>query len=261
MAKAKVIVFANQKGGVGKSTAVMNLAAVLRERGKTVLAIDLDPQHTLTDFWGVTEPQYTTYDLLMSDGEWRAYETDINGYTNGPIIPAGDQLAAAELELMAGSPSWGLALTTALEPIKPHYDYILIDSLPSLTVLAVNAIWAADGIIVPCQTEIAAFNGMQLLFTTMSRTIGKIRKRYQMLDQVIAIQPTRFDGRIAHHKNVLEGLRQLYGDKVSAPVKATIKYSDGSASHLPITIYAPEERAAWDDLADRLERWADNGEK
>jgi cellulose biosynthesis protein BcsQ len=78
MAEAKVIVCANQKGGVGKSTAVMNLGAVLRERSKKVLAIDLDPQHTLTDFWGVREPQYTTYDLLMTDGEWRAYETDIN---------------------------------------------------------------------------------------------------------------------------------------------------------------------------------------
>ncbi len=244
---AKVIAAAIQKGGTGKSTLVFILARLLASRGWGVLAIDLDPQSSLTRFFGIEKPATTSYDMLNG----KPY-TVYTVAENCDLIASSQNLAAIELEAL-GKPKWGYLLDEALGDLLDSYDIILVDSPPSLGVLTTNAVLAADGVIVPVQTQEEAYEGLTLLLDTMSGVLGRGKK---LLDKVVAIQPTQFDGRTLHHREILDLLRHTYGDRVTEPVKSSVAYPDSAHSHLPIYEYAPKLAEPWNELADRVEQWA-----
>lgn len=244
---ARVIAAAIQKGGTGKSTLVFILAHLLASRGHRILAIDLDPQSSLTRSFGVEKPATTSYDLLNG----KPYSV----YTvaaNLDLVASSQNLAAIELEAL-GRPKWGYLLDEALADLQDSYDLIIIDSPPSLGVLTTNAVLAADGVIVPVQTQEEAYEGVGLLLTTMSGVLGRGKK---LLDKVIAIQPSQYDGRTLHHREILELLRHNYGKLVTEPVKDSVSYADAAHMHQPIYQFNPRLAEPWIELAGRVEQWA-----
>ncbi len=244
---AKVIAAAIQKGGTGKSTLVFILARLLASRGRRVLAIDLDPQSSLTRSFGIEKPPTTSYDML-SGKPYTVYTVA----ENCDLVASSQNLAAIELEAL-GKPKWGYMLDEALGELADSYDYIIIDSPPSLGVLTTNAVLAADGVIVPVQTQEEAYEGLGLLLNTMSGVLGRGKK---LLDKVIAIQPTQYDGRTLHHREILELLRHNYGGRVTQPVKDSVSYADAAHMHQPIYQFNSKLADPWNELADRVEEWS-----
>ena len=246
---AKVIGYTIQKGGPGKSTGVFNLAYLLASRGKRVLVIELDPQGTLRRFFGIEKPQTTSLQMLRGE----KYHV-VTVAENLDVLPATHELAVVELEAQS-NPMWGAMLRDALDDVRADYDFILVDPPPSLSVLMTNTIFAADGLIIPVETEEEGYNGLLLLLNTMGETMGRIRKNWRIKDNVIAIVPTKYDSRRIHHREVLALLQQNYGSQLTAVVRDSVKYPDSTSAHIPIYQFAPDHAAPWEELADRVERW------
>lgn len=200
----KIIALANQKGGVGKTTSTVNLAHALVERGKRVLVLDMDPQSSLTIYYGhdpkaLEERQATLYWALMKEKELVSL---IIGGANGTpdLVPSSIHLASAEPELVSLWDSAGV-LREKLNAIKSTYDFILIDCPPSLTLLTVNALAAADAVLIPVKTDYLSIMGIPLLLDT----VEKIRKRLNTGLGIFGVLPTMFNSRNNHDNDcVLE---------------------------------------------------------
>jgi chromosome partitioning protein len=236
-----VIALCNQKGGVGKTTTTVNLGAALAEYGRRVLAVDFDPQGALSANLGVAgQDGPTVYELLLGterDAASVIQETEVPGLH---VLPANIDLSAAEVQLV-GEVAREHALARALRPVLGDYDVVLIDCQPSLGLLTVNALTAAQGVLIPLECEYFALRGVGLLVDT----VAKIRDRLNPALTLDGILATRYDPRTLHSREVLERVLEAFGDDVlETVIGRTIKFPDASVAAQSILTFAPEHRAA-----------------
>ncbi|ASE09767.2 AAA family ATPase [Jonesia denitrificans] len=239
---ARIIAMCNQKGGVGKTTTTINLAAGLAELGRRVLIVDFDPQGAASVGLGVAthELDATVYNLLV-DRSWPVEEVIVPTEVPGlDILPANIDLSAAEVQLV-GEVARESVLTRVLRPVMDIYDVILIDCQPSLGLLTVNALTAADGVLIPLECEFFALRGVALLV----ETIEKVRDRLNPRLEVDGIIATMFDARTLHAREVIARVYEAFGDTLMHTVIGrTVKFPDASVAAEPITTYAPGHSGA-----------------
>ena len=251
---AKIVAFANQKGGVGKTTSCVNLCCALHLLGKSVLLVDCDPQGNASSGMGVSKAtRPNTYDLLLS-GTTAAdcvVRTDF-----GDVIPTGKELAAASVELI-GTERREFVLRDALQTLYSDYDYILIDCPPSLELLTVNALVAADSVLIPMQCEYYALEGLADLMTS----IRLCKKRLNRRLDVEGIVLTMCDARMNLTAQVAAELRRYLGDKVyETVIPRSVRLAEAPSHGRPGVVYDRLNRGsrAYMDLArefiDRCEK-------
>ena len=239
---ARIIAMCNQKGGVGKTTTTINLAACLAEYGRRVLIVDFDPQGAASVGLGINphELDRTVYNLLMersADIHDIIVPTNVEGLH---MLPANIDLSAAEVQLV-GEVARESVLSRVLRPVLDDYDVILVDCQPSLGLLTVNALTAAHGVLIPLECEFFALRGVALLV----ETIDKVRDRLNPAIQLDGVLATMYDPRTLHSREVLERVVEAFGDDVlETVIGRTVKFPDASVSGMPITEFAPEHTAA-----------------
>jgi chromosome partitioning protein len=239
---ARVIAMCNQKGGVGKTTTTINLGASLAEYGRKVLLVDFDPQGSLSVGLGMNphDMELSVYNLLMQRDvpiEDIIVPTDVPGMD---LLPSNIDLSAAEVQLVQ-EVAREQTLSRVLQGAMNDYDFILIDCQPSLGLLTVNALTAADGVIVPLECEYFALRGVALLKTT----IDKVKERLNPRLRIDGVLGTMYDGRTLHGREVMQRLVEAWGDDVfHTVIRRTVKFSDSTVAGEPITSYAGESAGA-----------------
>ena len=238
-AMASVIAFANQKGGVAKTTTTLNLGVALTEKGLRVLAVDLDPQGNLTmsQGWNPDEIDRSMFDVLVH----RLPITEIVRRNEIDVAVASIDLAGAELAL-ASMIGRERALEKALHPVHESYDYILIDTPPSLGLLTINAFVAAQGVIVPVQCEYLSLRGL----VQLENTLTMIRENLNPDVAIQGILPTMFDKRLLHSREAVEILSENFGDLVlETKIRKTVRYAEAPVKGQSILKYDPSGDAAF----------------
>jgi chromosome partitioning protein len=235
---AQVLAFANQKGGVAKTTSTVNLGVALVEMGKRVLAVDMDPQGNLTMSQGIDPEslEKSMYDVLVH----RLPIDDVIVSNEIDVAAATIDLAGAEMAL---STQIGRerALERALKPVQDNYDYILIDTPPSLGLLTINALAASDGVIVPVQCEYLSLRGLLQL----ERTLEMIREDINPRVRISGILPTLFDSRTLHGREAIEILKENFGPLVfKTVVRKTIKFAEAPVQGSSVLKYDPRGKGA-----------------
>jgi chromosome partitioning protein len=223
----QAIAVANQKGGVGKTTTTLNLAVALAEQGKRVLVVDFDPQGALTISLGIHPGtlERTIYDALLSPSMPLA-EVILKVKPSVDLAPATIDLSGAEVELLNEIGREHI-LKGKLTPEVSNYEFTLIDCPPSLGLLTVNALTAADRVLIPVQCQYLSFRGMQLLF----RTIEKVQQRSNPNLAVLGVLPTLYDARTTHGKEVLDELRATYPTLLlDLPIRYRVGLADAAVS-------------------------------
>ena len=237
----KIIAIINQKGGVGKSTTAINLGAALGEMGKQVLLVDLDPQGNASSGLGVEKSliQKCIYDVLLNDVPIE--EVIIPDIAEGlDIAPATINLAGAEVELVSEMAREN-RLKDAVGSMRGKYDFILIDCPPSLGLLTVNALVAADKLLIPIQCEFYALEGVTKLLESMKR----VKSRLNPTLDIYGILLTMYDSRTTLSKQVVDEVREYFGRLVfSTPIPRTVKLSEAPSFGQPITQYDPRGRGS-----------------
>jgi chromosome partitioning protein len=231
----RVYVFVNQKGGVGKTTSAVNLGAYLADEGKSVLLVDFDPQANLSSGIGAKPPKPGIYELISG-------EVSIETATRNTVvprlkvIPANIDLSGAAVELIEQKDR-DLFLKRALEPVCPNYDYILIDCPPSLGVLTLNGMTAADAVLIPMQCEYFAMEGLSLLL----RTIKRVKKSLNPSLDIGGIFFTMYDPRTRLAQDVVKQVSAYFKQKVfSTIVPRNVRLSEAPSHGLPISLYDPQ---------------------
>ena len=237
----KIIAFSNQKGGVGKTTTTINLAAYVAMMGKKVLIVDFDPQGNATSGYGVEKNrlEITSYDVLMGDSEAREaiLPTMIE---NLWIMPSNSDLAGAEVDLVSALARES-ALKRALTPIKDDYDYIFIDCPPSLGLLTLNALVASDSVVIPIQSEFFVLEGV----TQLMYTINIVKQRLNPQLNINGVVLTMYDMRTVLSKQVTSEIYKYFSDKIyTVPVPRNIKLVEAPSFGVPIAIHAPRSNGA-----------------
>ncbi len=237
----RVIAVANQKGGVGKTTTVINLAAYLADRGRKVLVVDVDPQGNATTGLGVDKGtlDVSIYEVLVG-GQSVMDALTVTGTSGLHVVPATVDLAGAEVELTARAQREG-ALREAMAPIRQRYDYVFIDCPPSLGLLTVNALVAADTVMIPIQCEFFALEGLSQLLAT----IELIRRRLNPKLELEGVLLTMYDARTNLAADVAAEVRGHFGAKVyEAVIPRTVRLSEAPSHGLPIARYDPRSKGA-----------------
>ena len=239
---ARVVALCNQKGGVGKTTSTINLGAALTEYGRRVLLLDFDPQGALSVGLGVQPHQLdrTVYDVLM---ESSVGLDDVLLKTNVPgmdLVPSNIDLSAAEVQLV-NEVAREQTLARALTPALPDYDLVLIDCQPSLGLLTVNALTAADEVVIPLECEFFSLRGVALLIDT----IEKVRERLNPRLHIAGILATMYDSRTVHGREVFARVVEAFGDTVfDTVITRTVRFPETTVAGEPITTWAPSSSGA-----------------
>jgi chromosome partitioning protein len=239
---ARIVALCNQKGGVGKTTSTINLGAALAEYGRRVLLVDFDPQGALSVGLGVQPHQLdrTAYNLLM---ERNVAIDDILLKTAVPgmdLLPSNIDLSAAEVQLV-GEVAREQTLSRVLRPVVDEYDFVLIDCQPSLGLLTVNALTAANEVIVPLECEFFSLRGVALLIDT----IDKVRERLNPTLKLAGILATMYDGRTLHGREVFARVVEAFGDQVfDTVISRTVRFPETTVAGEPITTWAPTSAGA-----------------
>jgi chromosome partitioning protein len=248
---SRIYALANQKGGVGKTTTAVSLAAYLAAAGQRVLLVDVDPQANATASLGVDKNKLSgsIYDTLI-DNVPMLEIVQSTPHANLELAASCPQLAGAEIELVEAR-GRETRLRAALRPLRDRYDYILIDCPPSLGLLTVNALAAAHGVIVPVQCEYLALEGLTQLMTT----IQLVRRSLNPTLQLRGLIMTMFDGRVNLARQVKEEVEKHFAGQVfSVPVPRNVRLSEAPSYGKPILAYAPSSpgAAAYQALAKEL---------
>ena len=241
MRMGKVIAFANQKGGIGKTTSSINVAAAMAQAGKKVLAIDCDPQGNMTSGFGINKKDLrtTVYDVLVG----RAPIKDaviVTEFDRLAVIPANIALAGAEFELVELEDR-AFRLRNEVEKLRDVYDYVVIDCPPSLGILTINALAASDGVVIPMQCEFFALEGL----TQLMMTIRRVKELYNPELDIAGILITMYNGRLNLSTQVLKELKKYYADKlISEPIPRSVRLSEAPSYGMPICHYDKSSKGA-----------------
>lgn len=237
----KIIVFANQKGGVGKTTCAVNVAAGIAALGKKVLIVDIDPQGNATSGLGINRRSVirSSYEMLCA-GAPAAEATVKNVFKNLDAIPASQNLAGAEIEL-ASKEGRESALKKALSLVRDNYDYIFIDCPPSLGIITLNALCACDSVLIPIQCEYYALEGLSQLMNSV-RTIKRL---YNPTIGVEGVILTMYDGRLNLTLQVANEVKKYFPNKVyKTAIPRNVRLSEAPSFGKPVIYYDPASRGA-----------------
>ena len=245
----KIIAIVNQKGGVGKTTTSVNLTAALHDLGKKVLLCDFDPQANATSGMGVDKRKikYSSYDVTING---IPAESAIVSTRFGDVLPSSADLAGAGVELI-GASDREHQLKAALEPVKDQYDVIFVDCPPSLELLTLNALCAADGIMVPVQCEYYALEGLSDLMATL-RTV---KRRLNTALEIFCVVLTMYDGRTNFSAQVAQEVRRHFPGKVlTTVVPRNVRLAEAPSHGLPVMAYDKFSRgsAAYKEMAEEV---------
>lgn len=238
---SKVIAVANQKGGVGKTTSAVNIAASLGAKGKNTLLVDIDPQGNSTSGVGFDRRslETTSYDILINGakGKDAVRQTAFAGLS---VIPSSADLAAAEIEL-ADIPAREAVLKNALAPLRAAYDFILIDCPPSLGLITTNALNAADSVLIPVQCEYYALEGLSQLMNS----VQAVKRRYNDRLELEGVLLTMYDGRLNLTQQVVKEIKKYFPRKVfSTVIPRTVRLSEAPSYGQPILYYDRSNKGA-----------------
>ena len=243
---AKIVSFSNQKGGVGKTTSCVNLAAQIANKGKKVLLVDMDPQGNATSGLGISKAKIrkTVYEVIIGQCDIKDALLK-TAFKNLWIVPATIELAGAELELHELDESLDFA-KIAFDSVKDDFDYIFIDCPPSLGMLTVKALSVSDGVVIPMQCEFYSLEGMSQLFNT----IKKIRQLFNPSLQVVGILLTMYNGRLTLTGQVVAELKKYYADQLfRVPISRTVRLSEAPSYGAPICYHDPYGKGALEYVA------------
>ena len=243
-----ILAVVNQKGGVGKSTTSVNLAATLAETGERVLLIDLDPQGNATSGYGLDKNQreQCVYDALLGDVPLAQLIEPV-GVDGVFVVPSTIQLAGAEIELVSAF-SRETKLKQVLGPVAGDFDYVIIDCPPSLGLLTINALTAATGVLIPVQCEYYALEGL----TKLLQTVRLVKTQLNPGLEVFGVVMTMFDGRTKLSQQVVHEVQDFFGDQVfETLIPRSVRLSEAPSFGQPVTLFDPTGRGAqaYRDLA------------
>jgi chromosome partitioning protein len=239
---AKILAVCNQKGGVGKTTSTINLGAALAEYGRRVLLVDFDPQGALSVGLGIHPHQLdqTIYNVIM---ERDCGVRDVIRNTrvdDMDLLPSNIDLSAAEIQLVS-EVGREHTLVRTLRPVIDHYDYVLVDCQPSLGLLTVNALAAADGVLIPLECEFFSLRGVALLIDT----IEKVKERLNPKLEITGILATMYDHRTLHSREVMARVVEAFGEIVfDTVINRTVRFPETTVAGEPITRWAPRSAGA-----------------
>jgi chromosome partitioning protein len=237
--RAFVAAIVNQKGGVGKSTTAVNLAATLGGEGKQVLLIDLDPQGNATSGYGLDKNQreQCVYNALLGETPLEALIEPVE-VEHVFVVPSTIQLAGAEIELVSAF-SRETKLKQVLQPVLGDFDFVIVDCPPSLGLLTINALTAADGVIIPVQCEYYALEGL----TKLLESVRLVRTHLNPRLEVFGVLMTMYDARTKLSQQVVEEVKDFFGDKVfDTVIPRSVRLSEAPSFGQPATLYDPSGR-------------------